>query len=382
MQSFRLFFKLIKNKSLPIVFITIAFSLYVFFFMNKGMYEQQESDLVKVAVTNYNKEDALWKQLSDLLSNYCALYDYREQKIEDNLTPLKIDATIVVPYDFTKELLEGHKVQLEYQNISNNSLNHNIEDLMNMYINAAHGYATQKDNIDITSMLEFLNKMFEPSVNYIMVGQRKTLINYGILEKYFRIGAFLVFTVCLLGTGRALHSIQNINIQRKNELSPFPESMRNMQIITGSFIFILLYDVFLIILSFAYDSPIFIDKYIVSFWINIIIFSICVLSISFFVPILVKQREINMLVAFILPIIFCYMSGIFTSQDEIGKALLNISYFTPTYWFAKGNTIIMNAGYGELNIIELIPTILIQGLFTVAIVCMTILLGKKNRSNN
>ncbi|MDF2802999.1 MAG: transporter permease, partial [Anaerocolumna sp.] len=140
--------------------------------------------------------------------------------------------------------------------------------------------------------------------------------------------------------------------------------------------------VILIIISSIYYTPLHLDIYLLLFWINLIAFSFSSLSMSFLMAMLTKKREVNIIVAILLPFILCFISGVFTTQEELGAGLLSIAYFTPTYWFVKGNTTIMNSGYGQIQILTVIPVILSQLLFSIAIFCIALMVNKEKRNKS
>ncbi len=382
MQVFRLFLKLIKNTSAPIIAITVLFVLYLFIFVDKSNYSLAEKEEVNLAVLNYNKEDPLWEQLEILLHDYCRIYDYEDDEalLSDKMTSVNIDAIISIPYGFGKDIMEGKKVDLELQRISNNRFLAMIDDLIHLYLNTTYEYINSNENVSLDQLVGSMDRVFETDGEVKLVGQRDTLINYKLYEQYFRIAAYVVFTVCLIGIGMALHSYQNIHIHRRNLMSPLPDRFRNFQMSFGNIIFVALYDVIIIIISLIYYTPKQLDIYLILFWINLFLFSLSSLSMSFLMAMLSKKREINIIIAILLPVILCFISGVFSTQEELGEGLLSIAYFTPTYWFVKGNTTIMNSSYGQMQIFTVIPVILSQLLFSIATFCITLMISKEKRN--
>lgn len=384
MQVFRLFFKLIKNTSAPIVAITVFFVLYLFIFMDKGNYSFVEKKEINLAVLNYNMEDPIWEQLRLLLDNYCRIYDYEddEELLKDKMTSFKIDAIITVPYGFGNDIRKGKKIALEVQKISNNRFLDYIEDLVNLYQNTTYEYLKANENITVEQLIRSMNVIFDTSGEVKLLGQKDTLIDYQLYEQYFRIAAYVVFTVCFIGIGMALHSFQNIHIQRRNLMSPLPDRFRNFQMSLGNIIFVALYDLIIIIISLIYYTPQHLDIFLILFWINLFVFSLSSLSMSFLMAMLTKKREINIIIAILLPFILCFISGVFSTQEELGEGLLRVAYFTPTYWFVKGNTTIMNSGYSQMQVLTVIPVILSQLLFSIATFCITLMISKEKRNKS
>jgi ABC-2 type transport system permease protein len=352
--------------------------------MDKGSINSVEKDEINLAVINYNKDDVLWEQLKLLLENYCMIYDYEDEEelLDDKITSLNIDAIISIPYGFDKDILAGKNVVLELQNISNDRFLVYMKDLINLYLNTAHDYISDNENVTLEQMVKDLSSTFEITGDFKQIGQRDTLINYEIYEQYFRFAAYIVFTICLIGIGMVLHSFQNTHINRRNLMSPLPDRFRNFQMFLCNVIFVILYDVILIIISSIYYTPLHLDIYLLLFWINLIAFSFSSLSMSFLMAMLTKKREVNIIVAILLPFILCFISGVFTTQEELGAGLLSIAYFTPTYWFVKGNTTIMNSGYGQIQILTVIPVILSQLLFSIAIFCIALMVNKEKRNKS
>lgn len=383
MQVFRLFFKLIKNVSPTILIITILFTIYIFVFMDKGSNNQVNNNEMKLAVihnNNNNNEDVIGKQFISILENYCIIYEYYndEELLNDKLNVMDMDGILSLPFGLTSDLLNGNKNIFALQNISGSGYLTYVEDFIKLYINTAKNYVSSNNDITQEELIRNLAATFATTGEAKQLVQRDTRIHYKYYEQYFRIAALLVFVVCFIGTGRALHSFEKLSIHRRNLMSPLSDRNRNLQIFLANILFILLYNLIIIILSLIYYRPMYLDQYFIFFCVNLIIFSFSGLSMSFVVSLLTKKKEVYAVLAIILPLFMSMISGFFSSA--IGENLIKVSYFTPAYWFIKGNAMVMNAGYGQENIVQLMPILFSQMLFGMAIFCIGLLISKERKN--
>jgi ABC-2 type transport system permease protein len=154
-----------------------------------------------------------------------------------------------------------------------------------------------------------------------------------------------------------------------------------MQLILGNFVFALA--VWLIV---AVTSIILFKKEMFTtsgalFFLNSLIFTLSMLSISFLISNLIKSRPAMSAAANVVALGSSFISGVFIPQSMLGEKVLNIASFTPTYWYVKANNI--TASLSEYNINTLAPvfkSMLIVFAFAVAMLAITLVLTKQRKT--
>ena len=116
-------------------------------------------------------------------------------------------------------------------------------------------------------------------------------------------------------------------------------------------------------------------------WIlNLLIFSLVCLSISFLIGSLIKSKNALSAVANTIGLGSSFLCGAFVPQFLLGESVLTVARFIPTYWYIRGNNLI--AGLNTFNSETLGPVLMtfaIQIGFLVAIIAVSMVINKQRR---
>ena len=76
----------------------------------------------------------------------------------------------------------------------------------------------------------------------------------------------------------------------------------------------------------------------------------------------------------------CFISGVFVPQALLGKTVLTIASFTPTYWYIKANNDIAAAiNFNTGNLIPIFTNMLVVLAFGAAVLAVTLVVIKQRR---
>lgn len=79
----------------------------------------------------------------------------------------------------------------------------------------------------------------------------------------------------------------------------------------------------------------------------------------------------------------CFISGVFVPQALLGKTVLTIASFTPTYWYVKSNNDIANmVNFKIEKLMPIFVNMLIIIGFAVAVLAVTLVVIKQKRMTN
>ena len=113
---------------------------------------------------------------------------------------------------------------------------------------------------------------------------------------------------------------------------------------------------------------------------NSFIFTIAALSISYLIGNIIKSRGAMSAAVNVVALGSCFISGVFVPQALLGKTVLMISSFTPTYWYVKANNDIVNiVRFNTENLMPVFNSMLIVLGFAVAILTVTLVVIKQKR---
>lgn len=197
---------------------------------------------------------------------------------------------------------------------------------------------------------------------------------------YFNYFAYSLFAIILLGVTSFMMVFNDPELKKRNLCSPLPSKSMNAQIILGNLMFSLVIWAIMVCFAFVIYGNSILNYNTVYFIINSLIFTLVCLSISFFVGNIIKSRNAQSAIVNVLSLGLSFISGVFVPQILLGKTVLKIASFTPTYWYIKANNDINNIiSFNTNNTPPIIYAILIQFGFAVVILAVSLVVIKQKK---
>ncbi len=170
------------------------------------------------------------------------------------------------------------------------------------------------------------------------------------------------------------------DLKRRNLCSPIRSANMNFQMILGNLSFAILTWLVLISASFVMYGSFMLTTTGLLLLLNSFVFTLAALSISYLVANLVKSRGAMNAIANVFALGTSFISGVFVPQELLGKNVLTIASFTPTYWYVKANNEITAAvHFNSENLTSIFTSIALLLAFAVAIIAVTLVLIKQKR---
>ena len=159
-----------------------------------------------------------------------------------------------------------------------------------------------------------------------------------------------VFTcMMILGIGFVLRTFGNKDLSARNKCSAMPFLKQNAQIILGCLVLMTaVYLIFMIMACvFVEHDYMFSIKGALSVG-NAFIFSICALSVAWFVAQFAKSVVALNAFSNLFGLSFCFLGGVFVSTDMMSEGTKQVAKFVPSYWYVNANREIQNvAGFSS-----------------------------------
>jgi len=115
-------------------------------------------------------------------------------------------------------------------------------------------------------------------------------------------------------------------------------------------------------------------------FLNLFIFSIVCLSISFLIGSLLKRKNSLSAVANTVGLGTSFLCGAFVPQNMLGEGVLSVARFIPTYWFVRGNNLIAELKtFNSETLGPVLITFVIQIGFFMAITAVSLVINKHRR---
>ena len=386
MQVFKLYFKILKSAAPALIIYIVIFSVLIFFVstsQSKKITGYKETK-INTALVNYDEDSIFVQNLVNYLSEYCDFTDYedREDELADALFFREVKYILTIPYDFGEDFLSGRDTGVEKKTIPDSAYNVSVDNAINNYLNIARLYLDAFPDISEAELISYIRQDMDNDTEVSIAPGINEEKNNGFYNMYFNTASYIMLSCCLLGIGMIMLTFHNIHIMRRNMVTPMTHADMSLQLIGGNLIFVFTYDIFFILFGFIINEDKTINGNVLLFWLNLLVFSVSALSISYLSAILIKSRQANDILSTVLPLGLSFVSGAFVPQYLLGNSVLKLSSFTPLYWFIKGNDTIAGViHFNWENIKSIIWYMFIQIGFAAAVFSIALVIGKNRRQS-
>jgi ABC-2 type transport system permease protein len=388
MQVFKAYFKIIKKN-----FSSLAIYLIIFLFLTVLLSTFNTNNNtssftgVKTKVTFFNDDEnsALLDGFKIYLSentNLVNLEDNKE-KIQDALFFRNTEYVIRIPKGFTKAILEKSEIDLEKTSIPLSAGGVFTDSLINKYFNSARIYINSGTETDQNKIVQYIKNdlSLQTAVEVKSFGTKDSL-NESIVY-YFNYFAYSLFAILILGVSTIMMVFNKKDLRMRNTSSPLSIKSMNFQLLLGNLLFAFITWLLLVIFSFILFSKTIFTLSTVFLLINSFVFTLACLSISFLIGNLIKGRNAQQAISNVFTLGTCFIAGVFVPQALLGKSVLTLASFTPTYWYVKANNQIgAIVNFSSQNLTPIIYNMLIVFGFAVAILAVSLVVVKYKRTSN
>jgi ABC-2 type transport system permease protein len=385
MQVFKTYFKIMKKRLVPLILygamflgITIIITMAIFRDNSKKFSAMK----VPAVVVNEDRGSSFTDSFLTYLGRYVSYEEIgnTEADRKDALFSRKVSYILTIPEGFTEELLAGKDVMLTKQTIPDSMDTVAVDTAIDIYLNAAKLYMKYNAGSSIEELNTNIERtMQEDTPVTLEVKDKKVNLNAGEFNKYFfNYLGYILITCFILGVSTVMLSFQGLDIRRKHSASPITTRSYTAQLILANLVFVLCYLVVFPIAGYICNPYRTFDLGMVLIWINVLLFSLTVLSISYLIGITVKSRNSVQALSTMLSLALAFLSGMFVPQDFLGEPVLKVASFTPAYWYVKvNNTIAGFTEYSLKNLSEIAGYMAIQLGFTAAIITIVMVVSKR-----
>lgn len=387
MQVFKLYFKLLKNLWVSIAIYALIFTALIIIlskFQGNEITNFEQSK-VKTALVNYDKDSPFVQDFIDYLKEFCEFKDLGsdEMKIADALFFRDVEYVLTIPYNFGEEYLSGKEAVVEKKSVPDSIYITAVDTAINNYLNTGRSYLVAVPGITEEQLVSYIHEDINVKTEVAIDQTTKNSKNYEFANTYFNYASYVLLSCCLLGIGMVMVTFHNTDILRRNTVAPISIKNINAQLIGGNIIFVLVFDLIFIILSMILSNEKGITENVLLYWMNLIVFSISAMAMSYLIAMLIKSRQAAQAVSNVLPLGLSFLSGAFVPQFLMGDFVLKLASFTPVYWFVRGNdTIAKLNGSNHENINNVFFYMVIQIGFAAALFALSLVVSKKKSQRN
>ena len=339
----------------------------------------RKSDL---ALINEDKGSALVKGLVSYIQQNANLVDVEqdEEALKDALFYEKIDYILKIPQDFSQAFMAGEDVQLEQTKGIDQTAGIQLEMLLNRFLNTASLYAKHGNNLTQAEVIEKTMKDLSLETPVEMKTFDSGLSDAALIAYFFNYASYSTIIILIFGISSFILVFNKSFIKQRTMCSPLSNNQIVFQRLLGDLVLALGLWLITTICGFLVHGKALLSANGALWILNLLIFSLVCLSISFLIGSLIKSKNALSAVANTIGLGTSFLCGAFVPQYLLGDSVLAVARFIPTYWYIRGNNLI--AGLNTFNSETLGPvlmTFVIQIGFFVAIIAVSMVINKQRR---
>ena len=385
MQVFKAYFKIIK-KNLPmlILYLVIFLSVAIGITASNRTQEMTSFSTAKsdLALINDDKGSDLSKGLVTYIEQNANLVDVGEdtEKLKDALFYEKIDYILRIPEGFSQAFMAGNDVQLEQTKGIDQTAGIQLEMLLNRFLNTASLYARHGNNLTQAEVIEKTIKDLSLETPVEMKTFDSGLSDADLIAYFFNYASYSTIIILIFGISTFMLVFNKSFIKQRTMCAPLSSNQMVAQRLMGDLVLAVCLWLITTICGFLVHGDALLSVNGALWILNLLIFSLVCLSISFLIGSLIKNKNSLSAVANTVGLGSSFLCGAFVPQYLLGESVLSVARFIPTYWYIRGNNLI--AGLNTFNSETLGPvlmTFVIQIGFIVAIIAVSMVINKQRR---
>lgn len=378
MTVFNGYLKVIRrNSSLILLYMAIFFSCTILMQSMAGKSEKSyRAEALKVGVTD---EDggSLAEALKGYLGNFheIILLDNDLSLMQEKLFYRDVEYIVRIPENFYKKCVEGEetlKVTAVPGTYSGIYADHQI----NSFLNNAKTYLAA--GFTETEMAAALERTIP--VEVMLAGDGSTAERPRYIF-YFRYVPYLFLALLGFVAGSILIVFSKRDVKRRMLASPVSAVRQSLE---GLFSLVAFGGVLFLIVILAavgfYGKALYGTGKFGYYLLNTLVMLFVSLSVAYLAGLVASNKDALNGIVNVLSLGMCFLCGTFVPLDYISEEVKAVSQFFPVYWYETANDLL-----GEFTVlteqaeIQFFQAVGIQVAFGVALICVTLVIGKFRR---
>jgi len=384
MQVYKAYFKIIRKHLFPILLFFTVFVLIAILISNSlGGTTAAAFTVTKSKVAFFSEEDTPMVQgLKDYLQQNTTIVSLPDdqQKIQDALFFGQAEYIIRVPAGFTQSFLNGSnavKIQKTAAAGSKNSVY--MDFLLNKYLQTAGLYVQNLPSLSQDQLVSEVSRDLKLSATVTLESEEKPA-GVNDLSYYFQTLAYAIMAIMIMAITTVMMAFNEKDLSNRNLCSPLKPFFMNLQMVLCNATLALVVWAALCAVVFQLYGQIPINTGTILLALNALVFTLVALSIGFIGGKFISNAGVQNAFANVLSLGLSFIGGVFVPQELLGKTVLTISSFTPSYWYIKAVNDIRNSTvFNTANTLPILYSMLIQLGFAVVLVLIALLLTKQKR---
>ncbi len=386
MQVFKVYFKVIRSNRGQLIMYVMIFLLMTFlvstFYSNVSTPQKASFSVSRpnAAIINEDESSALVKGFTEYFSEHVSLQSMsgRGDALKDALFFHSVEYAVKIPKGFTEAFMKGEDVSLEAAGTPDSTNAVFLQTLVDRYFATAALYVKYGRGYDQAMLAQLVRADLNKTAPVWVESSTPVRPNEGQHLYVFNYMSYTLFAVLILGVTTFMLSFNETDLKRRNLCAPIRSASMNLQMFLANMVFGTVCWVLMSGLGVAIYAKEMISIQGLWLCLNAFVFMIACLGISFLLGTLIKKRNSQAPLQNTLTLAFSFLSGAFVPQFMLGKTVLTIASFTPTYWYIKSNhAITALSSFSLTNIAPVLFNMLIVLGFGAASLLVAMAISKK-----
>ncbi|HEX3022566.1 MAG TPA: ABC transporter permease [Lachnospiraceae bacterium] len=382
MQVYSGYLKILKKSLRPLgIYFGIFMAVLILYSANatkpKGNFEATK---VNTTVINYEEDSVLIDSFLSYMGNYCEFVDVNNDKeeLDDALFIRKIDYIITIDKGFEDRFLEGKTVSVDKRSVPNSQDSFYVDSAINNYFNTFQTYRKSMPNATIEELCKLTTDTLMESTTINLIQDKNEYNDNAHYDMFYNFLSYLLIASFISCIGSIMLTFNDLNIRRKNVVSPISSRRINLQMMLANFVFAIIFYAFIVILGFVMSPERTLSLNLLLYVLNGFAFLLCALSISYIVGLTTRSSNAIGGISTIISLGLAFVSGAFVPQFLLGESVLRIARFTPNYWYVYANDkIAETSDFTTANLTEIFGCMGIEVAFALALAGIALVIGKK-----
>jgi ABC-2 type transport system permease protein len=295
------------------------------------------STKIKYGIINSDQNSEIVKGLESYLNKQAILVSLpkEKEKQQDALFFRKVEYILEIPNGFTDSIMNGENVELAKTTVPDASSTVFMDMLVNKFLNTTKIYSGHAQNLTQKEIVQHVQSDLSKMTPVVFQNDSKGKNDNFFAGYYFKFLTYSQFSILILGICSVLIVFNNTDLKKRNYASPMKLRNINLQLILGCVSFAIISWIVTIIPSFFMYKSVMTTKTGAILLISSFLFTLTALSISFLIASFIKSRNAMTAAANVVSLGSSFIGGVFVDQMFLGKNVLTLGSFTPTYWYVK-----------------------------------------------
>lgn len=380
MTVFKTYIKVLLSSKFTVILYTVM--LIIFGILNmetKEVGTDFTSTKPDILIINNDENEGITKSLIEYISSNSNIKEIEneEDKIADALFYRDVNYIIYIPKNFRKDFIEGANPNIEIKTTEDYP-SQVANNLLSKYIEVAKTYRSHINNEE-----EYIEKIEETLKTNTEVEIASSLDNNSLTKAktFFNFSNYTmlagsIFIICLIMT-----VFNNETIRKRTIISSTNYKKLNRKLILSNSIFAFTLCIIYIIISFILVGDTMISSHGLLYIINLLVFTITVITISFLIGKLTNNKEAISGIVNVIALGSSFLCGSFVPIEYLPNFVTKIAHILPSYWYIKTNE--------EISILEnitietikpIITNMIILFIFTIIFIIITNIITKRQRT--